>query len=103
MLMSQSKVTVGSVGYWGLMRIAQFVIICVGILFLIAEGRPFPWQLVVILVLWFLFAAYLDSWMDGFAEEDGLDFRQPVARQFLLGPKRCRASWFGVRVIPLPL
>ncbi len=101
--MSQSKVTVGSVGYWGLMRIAQFVIICVGILFLIAEGRPFPWQLVVILVLWFLFAAYLDSCIYGFADEDGLHFRRYVSMQFVPWTKICRVSWFGKNVLSLHL
>ena len=101
--MSQSKVTVGSVGYWGLMRIAQFVIICVGILFLIAEGRPFPWQLVVILVLWFLFAAYLDSCIYGFADEDGLHFRRYVSMQFVPWTKIGRVSWFGKNVLSLHL
>jgi len=103
MLMSQSKVTVGSVGYWGLMRLAQFVIICVGILFLIAEGRPFPWQLVVILVLWFLFAAYLDSCIYGFADEDGLHFRRYVSMQFVPWTKIGRVSWFGKNVLSLHL
>src|SRR5260370_27481436 len=99
MLMRQSKVTVGSVGYWGLMRLAQFVIICVGILFLIAEGRPFPWQLVVILVLWFLFAAYLDSCIYGFADEDGLHFRRYVSIQFVPWTKISRMSWFSKNIL----
>jgi hypothetical protein len=53
------------------MRLAQFVMISVGILFLISEGRPFPWQLVVILVLWFSFAAYLDSCIYGLPTKMG--------------------------------
>ncbi len=101
--MRQSKVTVGSVGYWGLMRLAQFVIICVGILFLIAEGRPFPWQLVVILVLWFLFAAYLDSCIYGFADEDGLHFRRYVSMQFVPWTKISRVSWFGKNILSFHL
>src|SRR5260370_2258416 len=103
MLMRQSKVTVGSVGYWGLMRLAQFVIICVGILFLIAEGRPFPWQLVVILVLWFLLAAYLDSCIYGIGDEDGLQFRRYVSMQFVPWTKIRRVSWFGKNILSFHL
>jgi hypothetical protein len=103
MLMSQSKVAVGSVGYWGLMRLAQFVMICVGILFLISEGRPFPWQLVVILVLWFSFAAYLDSCIYGFADEDGVHFRRYIFMQFVPWTKISRVSWFGKNILSLHL
>src|SRR5260370_32892444 len=99
MLMRQSKVTVGSVGYWGLMRLAQFVIICVGILFLIAEGRPFPWQLVVILVLWFLSAAYLDSCIYGFADEDGSHFRRYLSTPLVPWTKISSLSWFGTSIV----
>lgn len=101
--MSQSKVPVGSVGYWGLMRLAQFVMICVGILFLIAEGRPFPWQLALILVIWFLIAAYLDSSIYGFADENGVHFRRYILMQFLPWTKIARVSWFGKNILSLHL
>jgi hypothetical protein len=85
------------------MRLAQFVMICVGILFLIAEGRPFPWQLVVILVLWFSFAAYLDSCIYGFVDEDGVHFRRYISMQFVPWTKIGRVSWFGKNILSLHL
>ena len=101
--MRQSKVAVGSVGYWGAMRFAQFFIICVGVLFLIAEGRPFPWQLALILVLWFLFAAYLDSCLYGFAYEDGVHYRRYISMQFVPWTKIGRVSWFGENILSFHL
>jgi hypothetical protein len=101
--MSQSKVPVGSVGYWGAMRLAQFLMICVGVLFLIAGGRPFPWQTAIILVLWFLMAAYLDSCIYGFADEDGVHFRRYVFMQFAPWTKIGRVSWFGKNILSIHL
>jgi len=101
--MSQSKVAVGSVGNWGAMRFAQFFIICVGALFLIAEERPFPWQLALILVLWFLFAAYLDSCIYGFADEDGVHYRRYISMQFVPWTKIGRVSWFGENILSFHL
>ena len=101
--MSQSKVPVGSVGHWGAMRLAQFVMICVGTLFLIAERRPFPWQLALILVVWFLMAAYLDSCIYGFADENGVHFRRYISMQFLPWTKIARVSWFGKNILSLHL
>lgn len=83
--MSESKVPVGSVGYWAAMRLAQFLIICIGLLFLVGMGRPFPWQRALILLLWFLFAVYLDSSVYGFADEHGV-----VAGELLFLPRFLR-------------
>jgi hypothetical protein len=101
--MSQSKVAIGSVGYWGAMRFAQFFIICAGVLFLIVGARAFPWQLALILILWFLFAAYLDSCVYGFAEEDGVHFRRYISMQFVPWTKICRVSWFGNNMLSIHL
>jgi hypothetical protein len=100
--MRQSKVAVGSAGYWGAMRVSQFLIMCIG-LFLIAGGRPFPRQLALILVVWFLMAAYLDSCIYGFADEDGVHFRRYVSLQFLPWAKIARVSWFGENILSLHL
>ena len=101
--MSQSKVTVGSVGYWGAMRFAQFFTICVGVLFLIVGARAFQWQLALILILWFLFAAYLDSCVYGFADEDGVHFRRYISMQFVPWTKIYRVSWFGKNILSIHL
>jgi hypothetical protein len=101
--MSQSKVAIGSVGYWGAMRFAQFFVICVGVLFLIAGERPFPWQLALILVLWFLLASYLDSCIYGFADEDGVHFRRYISMQFVPWTKIGRVSWFGKNILSFHL
>jgi len=101
--MSQSKVAIGSVGYWAAMRFAQFFMICVGVLFLIAGGQPFPWQLALILILWFLFAVYLDSCIYGFADEDGVHFRRYISMQFVPWTKIGRVSWFGSNILSLHL
>ena len=101
--MSQPKVSVGSVGYWGAMRLAQFLMICVGVVFLIAGGRPFPWQTAIILVLWFLMAAYLDSCVYGFADEDGVHFRRYISMQFIPWTKIGRVSWFGKNILSIHL
>ena len=101
--MSESKVPVGSVGYWAVMRLAQFFMIGVGLLFLIAAGRPFPWQLALILVLWFLLAAYLDSSVYGFADEDGVHFRRYISMQFVPWTEIDRVSWFGKNILSIHL
>jgi hypothetical protein len=101
--MSESKVQVGSVGYWAAMRFAQFFITCIGLLFLLAGGRPFPWQLALILVLWFLFAGYLDSCIYGFADEDGVHFRRYISMQFAPWIKIGRVSWFGKNILSFHL
>ena len=101
--MSESKVPVGSVGYWAAMRLAQFLIIGIGLLFLIAVGLPFTWQLVLILVLWFLFAAYLDSSVYGFADEDGVHFRRYISMQFVPWTEIGRVSWFGKNILSIHL
>jgi len=85
--MSQSKIAIGSVGYWGAMRFAQFFTICVGVLFLIVGARAFQWQLALILILWFLFAAYLDSCVYGFADEDGVHFSDTFRCSLFRGQK----------------
>jgi hypothetical protein len=101
--MAQSKVAVGSAGYWGAMRVAQFLIIFIGILFLIASERPFPWQLALILVVWSLMAAYLDSCIYGFADENGVHFRRYISMRFLPWTKIARVSWFGKNILSLHL
>jgi hypothetical protein len=101
--MSQSKVAIGSVGYWAAMRFSQFFITCVSVLFLILGGRPFPWRLALILVWCFLFAAYLDSCIYGFADEDGVHFRRYISMQFVPWTKIGRVSWFGSNILSLHL
>ena len=101
--MSESKVPVGSVGYWAAMRLAQFFMICISLLFLIAVGRPFPWQVALILVLWFLLAVYLDSSVYGFADEDGVHFRRYISMQFVPWTKISRVSWFGKNILSFHL
>ncbi len=101
--MSESKVPVGSVGYWATMRFPQFFMICIGLIFVLAAGRPYPWQLAVILVLWFFFAAYLDSCIYGFADEDGVHFRRYISMQFVPWAKIGRVSWFGKNILSLHL
>jgi hypothetical protein len=101
--MSESKVPVGSVGYWAAMRLAQFLIVCIGLLFLLGTGRPFPWQLALILVLWFLFAVYLDSSVYGFADENGVHFRRYISMQFVPWTKIGRVSWFGKDILSFHL
>ena len=71
------------------------------LLFLIAGGRPFPWQLALIVVLWFLIAAYLDSCIYGFANEDGVHFRRYILRQFVPWTKIGRVSWFGKNILSI--
>lgn len=101
--MSESKVPVGAVGYWAAMRLAQLFMICIGLFFLIAAGRPFSWQLALILVLWFLLAVYLDSSVYGFADEDGVHFRRYVSMQFVPWTKIGRVSWFGKNILSIHL
>jgi hypothetical protein len=101
--MSESKVPVGSVGYWVAMRLAQFLIVCIGLLFLLGTGQPFPWQLALILVLWFLFAVYLDSSVYGFADENGVHFRRYISMQFIPWTKIGRVSWFGKNILSFHL
>jgi hypothetical protein len=101
--MSQSKVAVGSVGNWGAMRFAQFSMICIGVLFLIVGGRPFQWQLALIVVPWFLLAAYLDSCVYGFVDEDGVHFRRYISMQFVPWAEIRRVSWFGKNILSFHL
>jgi hypothetical protein len=101
--MSESKVPVGSVEYWAVMRVAQFFMIGIGVLFLIAAGRPFSWQLALILVLWFLLAVYLDSSVYGFADEDGVHFRRYISMQFVPWTEIGRVSWFGKNILSIHL
>lgn len=102
-VMSESKVPVGSVGYWALMRLAQFFMICIGLIFVLAAGRPFPWQLALIVILWFLLAVYLDSSVYGFADEDGVHFRRYISMQFAPWTKIGRVSWFGKNILSIHL
>jgi hypothetical protein len=81
--MSGSKVQVGSVGYWAAMRFAQFFMTCMGLIFVLVGGRSFPLQLALILGLWFLFVAYVDSCIYGFADEDVVHFRRYISMQFI--------------------
>ena len=103
--MSQSKVAVGSVGYWGLMRFAQVFMICLGLLFLFVAARPVTWEfiLILILVVWFLFVIYLDSCVYGFADEDGVHFRRYVSMDFVPWTKIARVSWFGKNILSIHL
>jgi hypothetical protein len=101
--MSESKVPVGSVGYWAVMRLAQFLIICTGLLFVLGTGWPFPWQLALILVLWFSFAVHLDSSVYGFADENGVHFRRYISMQFVSWAKIGRVSWFGKNILSFHL
>jgi hypothetical protein len=101
--MSESKVPVGSGGYWAAMRLAQFLIICIGLLFLPGTGRPFPWQFALILFLLFLFAVYLDSSVYGFADEHGVHFRRYISMQFVAWTKIGRVSWFGKNILSFHL
>ena len=101
--MSESKAPIGSVGYWAAMRIAQFFMIGIGLLFLIAAGRPFPWQLALILVLWFLLAVYLDSSVYGFADEDGVHFRRYISMHFVPWTEIGGVAWFGKNILSIHL
>jgi hypothetical protein len=101
--MSESKVPVGSVGYWALMRFAQFFMTGIGLLILIAFGRTFTWQLALILFLWFLFAVFLDSSVYGFADEDGVHFRRYISMQFVPWTEIGRVTWFGKNILSIHL
>ena len=101
--MGESKVPVGSVGYWAAMRFAQFLIVCVGLVFPFGAGLPFSWQLALILVVWFLFAVYLDSSVYGFADENGVHFRRYIFMQFVPWAKIVRVSWFGKNILSFHL
>lgn len=101
--MSESKVAVGTVGYWAAMRFAQFLIVCIGLVFALGAGRPFPWRLALILVLWFLFAVYLDSCVFGFADEDGVHFRRYISMRFVPWAKIGRVSWSGKNILSFHL
>jgi hypothetical protein len=101
--MSEAKVPVGSVGYWATMRLVQFLMICIGLLFGLVAERPFPWQLVLILVSWFLLTIYLDSSVYGFADENGVHFRRYVSMHFVPWAKIGRVSWFGKNILSLQL
>lgn len=101
--MSESKISVGSVGYWAAMRIAQFLIVSIGLVFPFGAGQPFPWQLTLILVVWFLFAVYLDSSVYGFADENGVHFRRYISMQFVPWAKIGRVSWFGENILSFHL
>ena len=85
------------------MRLAQFFMIGIGLLILISAGRPFPWRPVLILVLWFLLAAYLDSSVYGFADEDGVHFRRYISMQFVPWTEIGRVSWFGKNILSIHL
>lgn len=101
--MSKSKVNVGSVGNWALNRLAQFFMVAIGLLFLIATKRPLKWQLELIFVMWFLFAVYLDSYIYGFADENGVHFRRYISMQFVPWTEIGRVSWFGKNVLSIHL
>jgi len=101
--MNESKVPVGSVGYWATMRLAQFFMIGIGLLFLIAAGRSFSWEVALILLLWFLLAIYLDSSIYGFADEDGVHFRRYIFMQFVPWTEIGRVSWFGKNILSIHL
>jgi hypothetical protein len=101
--MGESKVPVGSVGYWAAMRIAQLIMICIGLVFLIVEGRPISWQLTLIVAMWFLLAIYLDSSVYGFADEDGVHFTRYISLQFIPWTKIGRVSWFGKNILSIHL
>jgi len=101
--MNQSKVPVGSVGYWAAMRLAEFFMICNRLLFLLATGRPFQWELILIVVMWFFLAVYLDSCVYGFADEDGVHFRRYISMQVVPWTKIGRVSWFGKNILSIHL
>src|SRR5258708_3861390 len=101
--MNQSKVPVGSVGYWAAMRLAEFFMICIGLLFLLATGHPFQWELMLIVVMWFFLAVYLDSCVYGFADEDGVHFRRYISMQVVPWTKIGRVSWFGKSILSIHL
>ena len=85
------------------MRSAQFFMICIGMIFVLEAGRPFPWQLALIVVLWFFFAVYLDSSVYGFADEEGVHFRRYISMQFVPWTKIGRVSWFGKNILSIHL
>jgi hypothetical protein len=97
--MSQSKVPVGSIGYWATMRFAQFSMIRIGLLFLLAAGRPLRWELALIVVTWFLLVVDLDSCVYGFADENGVHFRRYISMQFVPWTGVGRVSWFGKNIL----
>jgi hypothetical protein len=85
------------------MRLAQFIIFFVGLLFLLTDHRPFRWQLALILLIWSLLAVYLDSSIYGFAEEDGVHFRRYISVQFVPWEHVGRVSWFGENILSIHL
>jgi hypothetical protein len=97
--MGESKVPVGSVTYWAATRFAQFLMICVGMLFFLTAKRPLPWQLALILVLWLFLAVYLDSSVYGFADEHGVHFGRYISMQFVPWRQIGRVCWFGSNIL----
>jgi len=101
--MSTSTVPIGSVGYWGTMRLPQVAMICIGFLIFFAAGRSSRWELDGVLILGFLFAIYLDTEVYGYADEDGVHFRRYLSMQFVPWTNIARISWFGKNVMSIHL
>src|ERR1700739_1794215 len=102
--MSESKTIVGSLPYWLLMRFVQCLIILVGLFFALAvKGSSGQWQLIVILIVWLLYAIYLDSYIYGFADDGGVHFRRYIKMHFVPWNEIARVSWFGANVLSLHL
>lgn len=101
--MSASKVLVGSLGNWVVMRFAQ-VLCLLGCLLMVTQlFKPASWHTVLILVVWFLFVIYLDSHIYGFADENGLHFRRYVSMLFVPWEGIARVSWFGPNLLSFHL
>jgi hypothetical protein len=101
--MSKSTAPIGSVGYWGMMRLLQVAMICIGFLIVFLAGRPSRWELDGFLILWFLFAIYLDTEVYGYADEDGVHFRRYISMQFVPWKDTDRVSWFGKNILSIHL
>ena len=102
--MSESRVVVGSLPYWLLMRFAQGLIILVGLSAAVAvRSSSVKWELILILIVWFVYAIYLDSYIYGFADDNGVHFRRYIAMHFVSWNEIVRVSWFGPNVLSLRL
>lgn len=101
--MSTATVPIGSVSYWGMMRLAQVALICIGLFVAFLERHSMQWELGGILVLWFLFAAYLDTEVYGYADENGVHFRRYFSMQFVPWTNVSRVSWFRSNILAIHL
>lgn len=86
-----------------MMRLAQVAMICIGFLIFFLAARPRRWELDGVLILYFLFAIYLDTEVYGYADEDGVHFRRYLSMHFVPWTNIARISWFGKNIMSIHL